>query len=223
MRINLFRMGVLPAALAVCGVLVAPAEAQLATLTVSVTNISKAQILSPVVVVTHRPGAAPLFVPGKPASPELTEVAEDAVLDPLIGKLTASGSYLDVEVIFGAGGPIMPGETASVKITSNPFHPLVSLVGMFVTTNDAFVWLSGVRRPPFGIQSHYAIVYDAGSEANTEACTDIPGPPCGNAGVRVTEGAEGYVYISPGISGSSDLDASTYTWLNPGAYVSIKR
>ena len=156
-------MSVLPVALAVCGILTVPAVAQDATLTVFVTNISKGQILSPVVVVTHRPGAEPLFVPGKPASEELAMVAEDAVFQPLVDKLTASGAYLDVEVIFGAGGPIMPGETASVAITSNPDHRLVSLVGMFVTTNDAFVGLSGVRRPPFGTQSHYAIVYDAGS------------------------------------------------------------
>ena len=97
-------------ALVACVLLAIPVEAQTSTLTVSVTNITKGQILSPVVVVTHRPGAAPLFVPGKPASDELAMVAEDAVFDPLVSKLKASGAYLDVQVIFGAGGPIMPGE-----------------------------------------------------------------------------------------------------------------
>ena len=201
-----------------------PAQAQLQTpLTVYVTNITQGQILSPVVVVTHRTGAAPLFTPGEPASDELAQVAEDAVLQPLVDKLTASGAYLDVEVITGAGGPIMPGETASVQIQSDASNRLVSLVGMLVSTNDTFVGLSGILRPPFGTQSHYAIAYDAGSEANTEACTDIPGPPCGNGGVRVTEGAEGYVYVSPGISGKGDLPASGYTWLNPAAYVRVSR
>jgi hypothetical protein len=217
-------MGVLLVALAVCGVFSIPAEAQLTTpLTVSITNITKGQILSPVVVVTHRFGAAPLFVPGQPANEELAQVAEDAVLQPLLDKLTTSGSYLDVEVIFGESGPILPGETASVTISSNAGHRLVSLVGMLVTTNDTFVGLSGIRRPPFGSQSHYAIAYDAGSEANTELCTDIPGPPCGNPGMRVTEGAEGYVYVSPGVSGGGDLTPSLHSWLNPAAYVNIRR
>ncbi|MDA1312782.1 MAG: spondin domain-containing protein [Acidobacteria bacterium] len=224
MRTNIFRMGVLPAALVACSLFSVPVEAQITTsLTVTVTNITKGQILSPVVVVTHRFGAPPVFTPGQPAGAELVQVAEDAVLQPLIDKLTASGSYLDVKVIFGKNGPILPGETASVKISSNADHRQVSLVGMLVTTNDTFVGLSGVRRPAFGTESHYAIAYDAGSEANTELCTDIPGPPCGNPGVRVTEGAEGYVYVSPGITGSGDLEPSSHTWLNPAAYVSIQR
>lgn len=224
MRTTLHRIGILTVAVTIFALLGAPAQAQLQTpLTVYITNITQGQILSPVVVVTHRAGAAPLFTPGKPASAELAQVAEDAVLQPLVDKLTVAGAYLDVEVITGAGGPIMPGETASVKIQSDASNSLISLAGMLVSTNDTFVGLSGILRPPFGTQSHYAIAYDAGSEANTEACTDIPGPPCGNAGVRVTEGAEGYVYISPGISGKGDLPASGYTWLNPAAYVRVVR
>ncbi len=173
MRTTLHRIGSLSVALAIVALLSVRAQAQLQTpLTVYITNITQGQILSPVVVVTHRAGAAPLFTPGEPASDELAQVAEDAVLQPLVDKLTINGAYLDVEVITGAGGPIMPGETASVQIQSDASNRLISLVGMLVSTNDTFVGLSGVLRPPFGTQSHYAIAYDAKSRAGFLAGTD---------------------------------------------------
>ena len=72
MRTTLHRIGSLSVALAIVALLSVRAQAQLQTpLTVYITNITQGQILSPVVVVTHRAGAAPLFTPGEPASDEL--------------------------------------------------------------------------------------------------------------------------------------------------------
>jgi hypothetical protein len=68
-----------------------------------------------------------------------------------------------------------------------------------------------------------ATAYDAGSEANSEDCDFIPGPPCGNGGVRDTDGAEGYVYIHSGIHGIGGLDPAEFDWLNPVATVKIER
>jgi len=62
---------------------------------------------------------------------------------------------------------------------------------------------------------------DAGSEANTESCRDIPGPPCGSAGVRHPAMAEGVVTVSKGLTGSGDVDAAVYGWADPVATVRL--
>jgi len=203
----------------------APAQAQLAgRVRVSVTNITKGQILSPAVVATHSNRAEPFYQMGAPASDELAQIAEDAVLQPMIDKLGMSAEVLDVQTLTGVNGPILPGETASVELEITGDMRFVSLASMLVVTNDAFVSLNGVRSPNLGTSVHLVPALDAGSEANTESCEHIPGPPCGNGGVRVTEGAEGYVYVSPGITGEGDdLTASGYTWLNPAARITVER
>ena len=57
-------------------------------------------------------------------------------------------------------------------------NTLVSFASMLVTTNDAFIGASGLD-----VSTSRAInlnAYDSGSEANSESCAYIPGPPCGN-------------------------------------------
>lgn len=68
-----------------------------------------------------------------------------------------------------------------------------------------------------------AEAYDAGSEANSESCTYIPGPPCGNAEVRDTGDAEGFVHVHAGVHGIGDLDPAMHDWRNPVAEITIKR
>jgi hypothetical protein len=67
------------------------------------------------------------------------------------------------------------------------------------------------------------LVYDAGSEVNSELCADIPGPPCGNPNVRHTMGAEGVISHHQGIMGTGDLDVMTYGWQEPVATITIER
>ena len=88
---------------------------------------------------------------------------------------------------------------------------------MMVTTNDTlYSARDRVRREG----SFYGNGYDAGSEANTLSCAHIPGPPCGNPGVRVTAGAEGIIKISEGINRGAlrELD-----WRNPVVKVVVDR
>jgi hypothetical protein len=68
-----------------------------------------------------------------------------------------------------------------------------------------------------------APAWDAGTEANTEDCHFIPGPPCGNRFVRDPDGAEGIVRIHSGIHGTGDLNPAMLDWRNPVAMVSIAR
>ncbi len=191
---------------------------------VSVTNLTRGQIFSPPVVATHSRDLTPLFTLGSPASPELAGVAEDALNQPLIDLLNADNNAFDVKTIAGAGGPIMPGETARVIVEGDPRRfNRISMVGMLVVTNDAFFGINGARLPQHGSTSHRSTAYDAGSEANNERCDYIPGPPCNNPMMRMTTGAEGYVHVHAGIHGIGDLAPSTYDWRSDVVAVRVRR
>ncbi len=190
---------------------------------VTVTNLTRGQIISPVVVASHRARFEPFFQLGAPASYELAMVAEDAILDPLITALSGDPKVLDVEILAHMGGPIPPGVTASVIVDIQGSFRHISMAGMLVTTNDAFFALRGARVPSKGSRTYRSPAYDAGSEANTEACAHIPGPPCDNPLVRVTDGAEGYVHIHAGIHGIADLDPEAHDWRNPVAEITLRR
>ena len=171
------------AALALAGaVLTSPAafgEAKGKRLMVSITNLTKGQIMSPVVVGTHRASATPLFTPGEAASSALIKLAESGDATDVEAAMNADSDYLDVAVSMG---PIMPGPRVSVVLDSHGKFRHVSLASMLVTTNDTFVALRGAPTPKSGSWVHMAIAYDAGSEENTEDCDDIPGPPLRHAG-----------------------------------------
>jgi len=56
--------------------------------------------------------------------------------------------------------------------------------------------------------------------ANTLDCAHIRGPPCGNPGVRVTNGAEGAITISQGINRGS---LRKFDWRNPVVEIRVER
>ena len=192
--------------------------------TVTITNLTYDQIISPPVVVVHD-GQFSLFEPGQPASNELAALAEDGMTGPLVGLLAVSPGVADHAV---AGGGIPPAGSVSVDVWIQSGASMLSVAGMLVSSNDAFAGIDGYALP-FGLLNALngltidAQAYDAGSEANTESCDHIPGPPCGNPGVRVTDGAEGFVHVHRGIRGIGDLDAAAKDWRNPVASISIRR
>ena len=192
---------------------------------ITVTNVTRTQIISPVVVASHSRRMSPLFTLGAPASKELAYVAEDAILDPLLDTLSHDFEVHEVKTLTGAEGPIMPGESASLVLAAPNGFRHVSMVGMLVTTNDAFFALTGERAPRHRRSHHHSPAYDAGSEANNESCAYIPGPPCGNAEARAIDGAEGFVHIHAGVHGveDGDLTPSKHDWRNPVAKITIHR
>jgi hypothetical protein len=190
--------------------LAAPAAAQ-NTIEVRITNVSK-QIISPPVVATHT-WKEQIFIPGRPASTELSILAEDGDPSNLAAVLEGSVEVLDVAV---AGGMLFPGETMVFEVESRGKFNRVSAVGMLVTTNDAFFGLNNLRifKTPLN-QQVSAPAWDAGTEANNEMCDFIPGPPCGNPFVRATEGAEGFIHVHPGLHGVGDVSPAAWDWRNP--------
>ena len=194
-----------------------PAVASAQTYEVTITNLTKGQIFSPPVVYTHR-SSFDLFTPGEPAIPELAGLAEDAANDPLIALLSAEPKVAGVAV---GGGVVLPGESTTLRVKAWGHARNVTALGMLVTTNDAF--FAAEKRVPAFSNSIYAKAWDAGSEANTQDCDHIPGPPCGNGGVRVEDGAEGYVYVHAGIQDRGSLSPEEHDWRNPVAKIVIRR
>ncbi len=185
--------------------------------TVTITNITQGQIFSPPVVMVHD-RSFKLFELGEPASYEIYSLAEDGLTGPIVSYIEDLGSVFDYQV---SQGPVLPGQSVSFEVVTHGRHQLISALGMLVSTNDAFFAVRGIPAGYRKMTTEYAKAYDAGSEANLEACAQIPGPPCGNGGVRNTEGAEGYIYVHSGIHGQGDLDSSSMDWQNPVAVITI--
>jgi hypothetical protein len=184
---------------------------------VTITNLTQGQILSPPIVVSHRSGFE-VFQPGEPASPELAAVAEDAESEPLLAWLSTRGAVADVSI---AADVVPPGSSITVPIQIKGNRRNLTVLGMLVTTNDAF--FSNTSRVRSQKVEFYAPAWDAGSERNTQNCAHIPGPPCGHPGVRVTDGAEGFVHIHEGIQNRSSLQSQDFDWRNPVAKISVRR
>jgi hypothetical protein len=185
---------------------------------VTVTNLTRGQIFSPIFAVTHNKKEA-LFTTGAPATPELAALAQDANTDLLTGLLSASP---DVHEIAHGSGPILPGKSETLLIHGNYRARFISLASMLVTTNDAFMSVNKLKLP-FHSSILTVPAYDAGAEANDESCNYIPGPPCGNANAASNVEGEGFVHIHAGIHGVGDLNTAQYDWRNPVAKVSIRR
>jgi hypothetical protein len=187
------------------------------TYAVTITNLTRGQIFSPPIVISHKKNFN-LFTLGDPASPEFAALAEDGLTDPLVAILSELPSVFDSKV---AGGPIMPGESVTIEFSTRRHFRYISVAGMLVTTNDAFFAVRNLRVPGWGRAKVEAIVYDAGSEANSESCDFIPGPPCANPAERDTGGAEGYVHVHAGIHGIGNLDPAEHDWRNPAALITV--
>jgi hypothetical protein len=184
---------------------------------VTVTNLTRGQVITPPVAIVHD-DAYRLFDLGSAAIPELAALAEDGNAGPLLGLLETDPSVLGAEM---AAGPVMPGATATVEVTVHGSYRFITVAGMLATSNDAFFAVRGEGVPLAGARTVEAEAYDAGSEANLESCDHIPGPPCGNANVRNTDAAEGYVHVHAGIHGIGDLNPAERDWRNPVAEVRI--
>lgn len=187
---------------------------------VTVTNLTRGQSFTPILVATHRPGVA-LFEPGQPASPELAILAEGGDTAPLLARLGASPQVHDVITIPGL---LAPGASVTARVRTRGGFDHLSVASMLIPTNDGFFALNNVRGPRDNqSQEHEAPAYDAGSEPNDELCSNIPGPVCGGIGASPNAGGEGYVHIHAGIHGIGNLVAADRDWRNPVARITVRR
>ena len=190
---------------------------------VTITNLTRDQRFTPRLVVAHRSGVH-LFELGQPASAALEELAETGMTGMFETLLASTPGVHGVAI---GGGLLGPGETQTVRVEGHR-HDRVSLAGMLIPTNDAFVAIDGAG--PFGRWAHslHALAYDSGTEVNDETCASIPGPffaECGGpgGGGAPVGGEEGFVRIHEGMHGVGDFDEASRDWRNPVAKVSIRR
>ena len=193
---------------------------------VKITNMTPGQLFAPILAVTHSPDMN-VFLPGTQASAELRMMAE-------VGNV--SGLMMMYEGMKGMGvmdvqmtGMTPPGVTTELMI-SGMYGYRVSLVGMLVPTNDAFLGANMMLQMEGGMMG-YANAYDAGTEMNDEMCSSIPNPPPADwpeCGGMLGEGAqigmgEGAIVISNGINGQGDFMPMYRDWKNPVARITINK
>lgn len=205
---------------------------------VTVTNLTRGQRFTPIVVTTHRKGFK-FFEPGQPAGPQLEILAEDGDTGPMIAFLRGRSEVLDVA---DSGsllpmGLLSPGASVTVSVTTQGSFDRISVAAMLIPTNDAFFALSGVEGPSDSRQvTLFSPAYDSGTEVNDEICRpgqpkgSIPGPDCMTPPPSGTGTAENsVVHIHPGIHGvgggvsTSTLNPSMRDWRNPVARITIRR
>ena len=149
---------------------------------VTITNITRGQIFSPPVVISHKWGFR-LFELGAPAADWLSPLAEDGMTDALTDYVSGLSSVRDYSV---AAGPVLPGGSVTLTVVAKGHFKYISVAGMLISSNDAFFAVRNKKISRWGKVTAHATAYDAGSEANNEECDFIPGPPCGNGSARDT-------------------------------------
>jgi len=217
------RIGVIGGAVCSVIILAAMGIAAAAEYEVTVTNLTRGQVFTPILVASHQEGVR-LFELGQPASVELEILAEGGDTGPLVASLRTKAQVLQVT---DSGGPLPPGHSVTLAVRTTAKFDHVSVAAMLVPTNDGFFAINGVEGPR-GDQTLtlFSPAYDAGTEENDERCVHIPGPPpiCAGEGFNASrQGAEGFVHIHAGIHGIGDLVAADRDWRNPVANVTIRR
>lgn len=192
---------------------------------VTVTNLTRGQQFTPILVVSHRAGVK-LFELGTAASAELATLAEEGNTAPL---KTALGANPDVLDVTDTGALLNAGASVTIKVKTRGHFDHLSVAAMLIPTNDAFFAVNGVQGPRGRhAQTLYSVAYDSGSERNDETCASIPGPSfieCGGAGTggAPAGGEEGYVHVNAGIHGIGDMNAAERDWRNPVARIVVRR
>ena len=203
---------------------------------VTITNLTRGQRFTPVLVASHKEGVK-LFELGAAASSQLRTLAVEGEVGPLSMLLAADPNVGDVK---NSPPPppltnlIAPGASVTVEVNAGGQFDHFSVAAMLIPTNDAFFAVNGMPGPKGNDTITYLVpAYDAGTERNDELCGSIPGPgfaecitpsnPAGNGGGAQVGGGEGYVHIHAGIHGIGNISAAMRDWRNPVARITIRR
>jgi len=209
--------GLIVGVLCASGMLMGTSYASEKQYDVTITNLTRSEIFTPILVATHNPRKK-MFMLGSGASDELAAMAEGGDTSGLSDILMPHDS--------ATSGPppeglLLPGESVTLRVSAKEKNR-ISVAAMLIPSNDAFFAVNGIKLPKHAM-TIMSPAYDAGSEPNDELCANIPGPACGGDGGSPGVGGEGYVHIHAGIHGIGDLAAAEYDWRNPVAKITIKR
>ena len=191
---------------------------------VTVTNLTRGQQFTPILVATHQAGVR-LFELGRPASSQLKTLAEEGNVGPMTTLLLGNPHVRDV---VNSGMLLNPGQSVTQRVSTHGRFDNVSVAAMLIPTNDGFFAVNDLEGPN-GQETItvFSPAYDAGTERNDELCASIPGPnfmECGGpGGGGAPGGGEGYVHIHAGIHGIGNLHPDIRDWRNPVAKITIHR
>lgn len=204
--------------LAAAPVFSAVADDDARTYAVSVTNLTRGILFTPILVATHQPGMR-LYNLGDPASEALSIMAEGGNTGPLAAMINATP-----QASTASSAPLAAGQTVTIHVASLSSANTLSLAAMMLPTNDGFIAVTDVPLPKNKqVATYFSNGHDAGSEPNDELCSNIPGPHCGGVGVSAGVGGEGFVHIHAGMHGIGSLEPSEYDWRNPVARITVRQ
>ena len=149
---------------------------------VTVTNLTRGQQFTPILVATHQAGVR-LFELGSPASPQLKTLAEQGNVGPMTSLLLGNP---EVRAVVNSGALLNPGQSVTQRVSTRGGFDNVSVAAMLIPTNDGFFAVNDLEGPN-GQEAItvFSPAYDAGTERNDELCASIPGPnfiECGGPG-----------------------------------------
>jgi archaellum component FlaF (FlaF/FlaG flagellin family) len=180
---------------------------------VTVTNITNSmQGLSPLVVATH-PASARAWQMGQMASKGLEILAEDGMPAMLADEL--KGVATDVAA---TKSHLFPGDSITVRVMAKD-GDVLSAATMLIQTNDGFTGLDSVALAEGDTD---AMAYDAGTEENTEAAADVPGPPFGGMMNGPDSTPHQPIAMHQGITGKADVKPEMFNWTGPVARFSVR-
>ncbi len=192
--------------------------------TVTVTNLTANQPMSPVALMMHSSNTS-AWQTGVAASLALETLAESGDSSLLAAMNGADG-------LTSGQGLLMPGMKESIELSAaSGTVDSLSILTMLVNTNDAFAGVNNVNLTQMSLNERVtlsSIAYDAGTEKNTEAKGTIPGPADGGEGFNALRDDVDRVHAHPGIISADDgltdsvLNAS-HRFDNPVLSISIER
>lgn len=172
---------------------------------VTFTNLSTGQPMTPPVVAIHD-ASVNLFRIGSAASPQLQAIAENGNNDPMV-ELAGSLSQVSAAGVAAPAepGPLLPQQTSTILLENGLSNHVFSAVNMVVCTNDGFSGVDSVSLPT-GTETLtlMKLPYDAGTEENI-LMADYWVPPCGGTGNLHTDEA-GVITAHPGQTGVGDFN-----------------
>ncbi len=202
---------------------VAPPTPQMRSFEVTVYNLTANQPLSPLAVVASN--NVTLWTTGIAASDALEALAEGGDNSLLS---TADSTLASI----GGAGPVGPGASETMILTVEAGgEASVSVLSMLVNTNDAFTGVTGLDLTTMNVGDasiYLPVVYDAGTEENSEMAGTIPGPADGGEGVSEGRETIDMVTLHSGVVTADDglpdsvLDAS-HRFSNPAMKLVISR
>lgn len=191
--------------------------------TVTVTNLTNAQPMSPVAVMLHQDGM--LWQIGQSASVALETMAESGDNSALMAESAVVASS-------SSEGILMPGTMTDVTVMTTDENAMkLTLSTMLVNTNDAFSGLNAVDISNLAVgesMSYNTHVYDAGTEGNSEMAGTIPGPADGGEAFNEARDDVDFVAMHPGVVSmhdglSTSVLSAEHKFDNPAMKVTIMR